>query len=214
MNESTHSGPAYAVLSALGYLYIFFTGLFTRLRVAGTPDREAGIYATWHSGLAIMLYVMKGRNISALVSRSGDGEYVARVLRMFGFNTVRGSTSRGAAQSVMKLVEQGQRGFHLAITPDGPRGPARKVQPGVVYLAQKTGLPVLPLGVGLSRKITFNSWDKFELPLPFGRAAVVYGEPLKIEEGDRLEEKAAELEAVLNRLNEEARLLAAGNSLQ
>jgi len=207
MNESIHSSPAHAVLSALGWLYLRFTGATTRIRIANAADGRRVIYASWHSQLALMLYVLRDRGIFALVSRSKDGEYVARILRSFGFNTVRGSTSRGAAQSVMELVERGRQGFPLAITPDGPRGPKHKVQQGVVYMSQKTGMEILPVGVGLSRKIVFNSWDNFELPLPFGKAAVVYGEPIKVSENDRLEAKAAELEEALNALNEKARLL-------
>jgi hypothetical protein len=207
MNESTRSGPAHAVLSALGYLYLRAAGSATRIRVFNAPAGTAGIYASWHCRLAIMLYVLRDKGIFALVSRSKDGEYVSRMLGKFGFNTVRGSTSRGAARSVLKLIECGLRGFPLAITPDGPRGPKGKVQQGVVYLAQKTGLPILPLGVCLSNRIVFNSWDNFEFPLPFGKAAVIYGEPIKVSENDRLDEKAVELEAVLNSLDERARLL-------
>ena len=129
------------------------------------------------------------------------------MLRKFGHNTVRGSTSRGAAQSLMELIERAALGFPVAITPDGPKGPKGKVQQGVIYLAQKTGMEILPVGVGLSRKITFNSWDSFELPLPFGRAAVVYGNPISVRETDSMEAKAAELEKALDSLKPEAREL-------
>jgi len=198
MNESIHSSPLHRLVSTLGYLYISFTGATTRIRTQNQPQVPNVIYASWHSHLAFMLYVLRGKDISGLVSRSKDGEYAARLLRKFGFNTVRGSTSRGAAQSVMELIDCGRRGLPLAITPDGPKGPRRKVQQGVVYLAQKTGMEILPVGVRLSNKITFNSWDNFEFPLPFGKAAVIYGAPIKVAENDRLETKAAELEEALN----------------
>jgi hypothetical protein len=168
------------------------------------PDKRDLIYACWHSQLALMLYTLRGRDIAALVSRSADGEYAARVLRKFAFNTVRGSTSRGAAQSVIELIDRGRQGFPLAITPDGPKGPKRKVQQGVIYLALKTGMPIMPVGVGLGKKITLNSWDNFELPLPFGKAEIIYGEPIQVSESDSLKAKAQELEASLNALCEQA----------
>ena len=198
MNESIHSTPLHSLVSSLGHLYISFTGATTRIRTENRPEAADVIYASWHSQLAFMLYVLRNRDISGLVSRSRDGEYAARLLRKFGFNTVRGSTSRAAAQSLMELIDRGRRGFPLAITPDGPKGPNRKVQQGVIYLAQKTGMAIMPVGVRLSSKLTFNSLDNFEFPLPFGKATVVYGAPIKVAEGDHLEAKAAELEAALN----------------
>jgi hypothetical protein len=191
-----------------------FTGATTRIDIRrpceiggrqAEPLKPGIIYAAWHSQLAILLYVLRGKGILGLVSRSSDGEYAARVLRKFGFNTVRGSTSRGAAQSVMELIERADQGFHMAITPDGPKGPKRKVQQGVIYLAQKTGMGILPVGVALSRKITFDSWDNFELPLPFGKAAVVYGNPIMVGDGDPLHAKAMELEETINALGDQAR---------
>ncbi len=198
MNESIYSSPLHSLVSSLGHLYITFAGATTRISTQNQPEAPNVIYASWHSQLAFMLYILRNKDISGLVSRSKDGEYAARLLRKFGFNTVRGSTSRGAAQSVMELIDRGRRGFPLAITPDGPKGPNRKVQQGVIYLAQKTGMAIMPVGVRLSSKLTFNSWDNFEFPLPFGTATVIYGAPVKVAESDQLEAKAAELEAALN----------------
>jgi len=198
MNESIHSSPLRRFLSSLGYLYISFAGATTRISTRGKPGSNNFIYAAWHSQLAFMLYALRNRGISGLVSRSKDGEYAALLLRKFGFNTIRGSTSRGAAQSVMEMIDLGRQGLPLALTPDGPKGPKRKAQQGVIYLAQKTGMEILPVGVRLSNKVTFNSWDNFELPLPFGKAEVVYGAPIKVGEDDQLEAKGRELEEALN----------------
>ena len=207
MNEVTHSGFKHSMLSFLAHLYISFTGATTRIDTRVTPGMNGVIYAAWHSQMALLLYTLRGKGISALVSRSADGEYAARVLRKFGFNTVRGSSSRGGAQSVMELVERGLHGFPLAITPDGPKGPKRRAQHGIIYLAQKTGMAILPIGVGLSSRIVLNSWDNFELPLPFGKAEIVYGEPIKVSESDPLEAKAKELEDSLNSLCDRARAM-------
>ncbi len=130
MNEVTHSGFKHAFLSSLAHLYIAFTGATTRINTRSMPGTGGFIHAAWHSQMALLLYALRGRGISALVSRSADGEYAARVLRKFGFNTVRGSSSRGGVQSVMELVDRGRQGFPLAITPDGPRGPKRRGSTG------------------------------------------------------------------------------------
>lgn len=205
MNESTRSGPLHSILPFLAWLYIKFTGAATRIRISGRPEGAGFIYALWHSHLAFILYAHRGMGISALVSKSSDGEYIARILRRFGYNTVRGSTSRGAFQSLKELIELASAGSPVGITPDGPRGPKGKVQQGVIYLAQKTGMKILPLGVGLSNKFTFNSWDNFELPLPFGKAALVYGTPISVGEADSIQAKSAELEQALNSLELKAR---------
>ena len=181
-----------------------FTGITTRVRLKNRPEKNNFIYAVWHAQLAFMLDSHRGMGLSALVSRSADGEYLARILRKFGHNTVRGSTSRGASQALMELIERAAGGFSVAITPDGPKGPKEKVQQGVIYLAQKTGMRILPAAISLSNKITFNSWDNFELPLPFGKAVMVYGDPISVSETDLMPAKSAELENVLNALKTEA----------
>ncbi len=207
MNESTHSGPLHSILPFLAHLYLKFTGATTRISSKNKPKNAALIYALWHSQLAFMLYAHREMGMSVLVSKSADGEYVSRILRKFGYNTVRGSTSRGALQSLMQLIERAAAGFPVAITPDGPKGPKGKVQQGVIYVAQKTGMKILPAGLYLSNKITFNSWDNFELPLPFGKAVIVYGEQIAVSETDSIADKAAELEYALNSAAREAREL-------
>ena len=204
MNESTHSSPLHTIIPFLAHLYIMFTGITTRVRLKNQPEETNFIYAVWHSQLAFMLYSHRGMGMSALVSRSADGEYLARILRKFGHNTIRGSTTRGASQALMELIERAAGGFSVAITPDGPKGPKGKVQHGVIYLAQKTGMKILPAAIGLSNKITFNSWDNFEVPLPFGKASIVYNNPISVSESDSIPVKAAELEKALNELKTEA----------
>ena len=210
MNESTHSSPLHSILPFLAHLYLMFTGLTTRIKSRNKPEKTNFIYALWHSQLAFMLYTHRNMGISVLVSKSADGEYAARMLRRFGQNTVRGSTSRGASQSLMELIERAARRLPVGITPDGPKGPKGKVQQGIIYLAQKTGMEILPVGVGLSNKVTFNSWDNFELPLPFGKAALVYGKPITVAENDSIPAKTAELEQALNSIEREARELLKG----
>ena len=167
--------------------------------------KKKGIFAVWHSQLVVTTFCHKDMNICGLVSKSKDGEYLARMLNNFGFKTVRGSTSSGATRSLLKLIVYGKKGFSIAITPDGPKGPKHKVQNGVIFLAQKTGLPVIPMGTALSKKIIFNSWDKFQLPLPFAKAAIVYDKPFFVAPSDDINTKAKELEDILNRMTLQAK---------
>ena len=108
------------------------------------------------------------------------------------------------------MVDILRSGRDVGITPDGPKGPARRVKPGVLRVAQLSGCPVVPIGNALSRRLELaRAWDRFHVPLPFGRAAVVYGEPLEVGPSDDLEAKARELEVELDRVTEAADRLVA-----
>ncbi|GAB6099446.1 lysophospholipid acyltransferase family protein [Halanaerocella petrolearia] len=140
------------------------------------------IFATWHGLLWLPIYHLRDQGHVALASQSNDGEYISRVLDKFGWDVVRGSTSRGGARSLLKLVKKLKAGKNIAITPDGPRGPRHEVKSGILYLAQKTDSIIVPLGVAFNKKKVFASWDQFELPYPFAKGAFVYGKPLEVTE--------------------------------
>src|SRR5262245_34186120 len=118
--------------------------------------------------------------MAAMVSASRDGALLARILERFGVEPVRGSTSRRGPQALRELTAWGERGFDLAITPDGPRGPGYIVQEGVMALAQLTGLPIVPVSYHLSLKFRPRSWDRFQVPLPFARCAISIGEAVRV----------------------------------
>lgn len=146
------------------------------------------IFCVWHNRLALSLVVyeiiVRGadpqRHLAALVSASRDGGLLARVLELFGVEPVRGSSSRRGAQALLELTTLGQKGLDLAITPDGPRGPCYRVQEGVIAVAQLTGLAIVPVVINYSRKVTFKSWDRFQVPLPFARGDIFLGEPIMV----------------------------------
>ena len=168
------------------------------------------IICVWHNRLAYAMYAYRdsikpvsGRRLAAMVSASKDGAFLVEILRAFGIEPVRGSTSRRGRQALLELSRQMKAGLHLAITPDGPRGPCYEIQDGILSLAQVTGLPIIPLGCASRRKLRFKSWDRFQLPLPFTRCDIVYGEPLqvprKLDEAERdkiREELKHRLEAI------------------
>lgn len=140
------------------------------------------IFAFWHGHLWFPVYYWQDRGYVGLASESRDGEYISRILRRFGWQVVRGSTSRGGARSIIKLIRRLQKGKAVVITPDGPTGPRHEVKSGVVYLAQKTESAIVPVGISFSRRKVFSSWDKFELPWPFAKAGLVYGSPIQVTE--------------------------------
>jgi hypothetical protein len=153
------------------------------------------------------LYHYRGSGGNILVSRSDDGEIIARVMKLFGFKIVRGSKSGGGLRAFHELSRTLKNGEHAAVTPDGPRGPGYRAHEGVIALAGRTGCPILPMTNAFRRKKTFQSWDRFILPCPFTRGVVVYGEPLFVpREADLrdLEAKRLELENRLNEITERA----------
>ena len=140
------------------------------------------IFCLWHNRLAISMLVHRRypRKLAALVSASKDGALLAAVLGMFGVEQVRGSSSRRGPQALLELASRAERGYDLAVTPDGPRGPRYVVQKGVISLAQVTGLPIIPVTCNTNRKISLKSWDGFQIPLPFSRCELILNEPMLV----------------------------------
>lgn len=213
MNELLYkNSPAHAALSFLAWLYMQLVGRTSRINIKGRKHDGPAAYALWHRQEVLMIYLHRGMNLCGMVSKSKDGEYMARILLRFGFSFVRGSTSSGSAMALRGLIKAARDGYSIAITPDGPKGPIFKAQPGLVLTAQKAGIPIVPAACALSRKLVLRSWDKYQFPLPFGRIEAVYGEPIFISPADSVASKVLELENSLNALTEEAeKLLAAGN---
>lgn len=170
---------------------------------------ERYIVTLWHATLLPLSYVHRNEGATVLVSRHGDGELIVRVLLELGFQVARGSTTRGGPAGLRELVRVARAGtVDLSITPDGPKGPARKAQPGVAYLSALTGFPILPLALVADRAWRFNSWDRFQVPRPFTRIAVVAGEPIQVPRGDlpdRLDDVLRSFEAEMEKAEERAR---------
>jgi lysophospholipid acyltransferase (LPLAT)-like uncharacterized protein len=146
------------------------------------------IYCIWHNRLVLSMIAYSGyvqpRNstpgLAALVSASKDGGFLAAILERFQVAPVRGSSSRRGPQALLELTTWAERGYDLGITPDGPRGPRYVMQDGVMSLAQVTGLPIIPFSYRLGWKIRVNSWDQFQIPLPFSRCEMYLGQPVLV----------------------------------
>lgn len=147
------------------------------------PDHSRGhgpgLHAFWHEGILALTSTVYRNPVYVLISQHADGELIAQVIKLMNLKTVRGSTTRGGGQAVVELLAKA-KDAHLAITPDGPKGPRRQVQRGLVFLASRSGLPIIPYGIAFSRAWRARSWDRFAVPLPFSTIYGVAGPALAV----------------------------------
>jgi lysophospholipid acyltransferase (LPLAT)-like uncharacterized protein len=170
------------VTATLRYQWTDRSGYFDQ----GAPG--PAIYCVWHNRLALSMVIyygyIKKRNhtpgLAALVSASKDGAFLAAILECFGVHPVRGSSSRRGPQALLELTSWAERGYDLAITPDGPRGPRYVVQEGIMALAQVTGFVIVPVSFSTRWKLQVKSWDRFQIPLPFSRCEMTFGKPVQV----------------------------------
>ena len=206
-----------AAIGAVGYPALQLLGRTWRFRVNGAEhlDRihQSGrqpVMALWHGRILPAVYYFRHRDIVVITSDNFDGEWTARIIHRFGYTTARGSTSRNAARAALAARRRMQEGRAVGVTVDGPRGPALVAQPGAVWLAKVSGNPILPFHLEAASHWTAPSWDATQIPLPFSRIAVVFGEPLEVpaDAGDaRLEQARVDLERALMALGPQARAL-------
>lgn len=196
------------VLSVLAYLLVRLLNATYRIdhvgseRLASTPQY---ILAFWHAHLLPILGRARWRRpITVMVSRSEDGELIARVLGLFGVASARGSSSRGGGVALREMIRVARQGKNIVFTPDGPRGPARVAKEGVVYAAQATGLPVVPIAYAGRRKKVLRSWDAMVIPAPFAKGTLVYGEPILVPRDGDVAEWRTLIETRLNEVAAEA----------
>lgn len=147
------------------------------LRREGTPI----VFALWHGDLLPLLYHHRGEGVSVLISEHRDGELIARVAEALGFRTVRGSTSRGASRALVGLSRELAEGHDVAITPDGPRGPARSFAPGALIAAQRAHAPIIAVGLATKSAWYLGTWDRFVIPRPFAKVRIAYSDPVVLD---------------------------------
>jgi lysophospholipid acyltransferase (LPLAT)-like uncharacterized protein len=164
------------------------------------------IYAFWHEFMLLPACRFGRLGVHVLISGHADGELIAELIRHLGFRAVRGSTTRGGVRVVREILGL-KSDTHLAVTPDGPRGPRRRVQPGLIYLSSRLGLPIVPAGFGYERPWRMKSWDRFVVPRPFTRARCVTCDPILVPphaERDLLEHYRVYVEQRLLEVTEQA----------
>jgi len=179
-----------AAIAAVGYPLVALLGSTLRWRVEGLQHYDAivrsgrqPVWGFWHGRILTATYYFRRRGIVVITSENFDGEWIARIIKRFGYGTARGSSSRGARKATLQLVKALRAGRPVAFTLDGPRGPARIAQPGAVWLAGATGHPLLPLHLEASRCWTMKSWDRTQIPKPFSRVALVVEAPIDVAPG-------------------------------
>jgi lysophospholipid acyltransferase (LPLAT)-like uncharacterized protein len=196
------AGGIRAWMSTLDYRALFFDPAVDSIY----PSARPRIYVFWHEYLLMPLYLRGNCNLTMLLSKHRDADILYRLAYHMGFECVRGSTYGGATEALLELSRKGQH-MHMAITPDGPRGPRRRLAQGPVFLASRLQLPIVPFGMGVDRPWRARSWDRFVLPRPGSRARAVVGPEIMIPAGlDRaeLELRRQGVEGLLNDLTAEA----------
>lgn len=175
----------------LGALLVRALAATWRIRVIGDAglraEREAEravIITLWHGQMLPLLYQHRGEGVAVLISEHRDGEIIARIASALGHRTVRGSTTRGAGRALLSMVRQVESGQDIAVTPDGPRGPAKSFAPGALIVAQRTGAAIIPATVVARSAWRLRSWDRFMIPRPFARVVISYGAAAHVSVGD------------------------------
>ena len=208
-----------AAISILGYRLAATLGATLKWRVEGLEhyDRvvlggHQPIMAFWHGRILPATIYFKRRGIVVITSENFDGQWIAGIIERFGYETARGSTSRGGRKALIQMMRDMEAGKPTGFTLDGPRGPARVAQAGAVWLSKATGNPVLPFHLEADRHWTINSWDRTQIPKPFSTVSLVVGEPFTVPadaDDDGIEAARRELEERLQGLEVRAVALAA-----
>jgi len=200
------------LVEALGATYYWRESGVAHLHEVAEQGRQP-ILALWHGRILTATLYFRDRGIVAMTSENFDGEWVARLMRRFGYHAARGSTSRGGAKALAQLRREMAGGYPSAFTVDGPRGPARVAQPGAAWLASASGHPIVPFHIEADRFWTVRSWDSHQVPKPGATLGVAIGAPIDVPSGaddEAIEAGREAVQAALVALEVEARALVGG----
>jgi lysophospholipid acyltransferase (LPLAT)-like uncharacterized protein len=183
-----------------GAAFLLLLKLTLRIKVReGQYPATPVIFVFWHRNLLPLLLQHTYQNAGVLISSSFDGELIAGPAQILGYQPVRGSSTRGGDQAFRGMLKLAKE-HSLGITPDGPKGPAEIVKEGACFLGYLTGLPIIPIGVRISREWLFSSWDKFRVPKPFALVELYYGEAISIQQKTEIEQAGMQLQTALKKL--------------
>jgi lysophospholipid acyltransferase (LPLAT)-like uncharacterized protein len=209
------------VLPPIVYVFLLLLGRTMSIRhvnreVLGRlgENGQAAIVCFWHGRLLAMPFAYEKQPAKVLISRHGDGEFIARVMKYFGLGSVRGSYKKVSISSLREILSELKQGTTIGITPDGPKGPRYHVKPGIVEIARLTHSPIVPVTYGASRNWAASSWDRFLVPYPFSRVIFLWGDPIHVAadaSADVIERTRQELEERLVSLTEAADRMACGD---
>lgn len=182
--------------------------LFCTYRVQLEGDREnpafnvasSAVFACWHNRVIFgvpQLPLLLRQQLSLLISASRDGEYISTLAKMFHFNVVRGSSSRGGVAALLALKREIKQNRSLIITVDGPRGPRYCVHSGIIALAALTDSPIIPLCCNFSHYLELKSWDRMQIPLPFAKITMTFGQPIRVDSFSNPEKNCEQIRKAL-----------------
>lgn len=207
-------GLLWFLTSWIGPILIYLLGMTLKIEWVGKEnlnsikkEKKSVIYAFWHGRMLIFTYSHRKQKIHVLISQHRDGEYIARIIHRLGFVSVRGSTTRGGPKAIFEICEKTASGHDVAITPDGPKGPGFEVHPGIILIAQRSGMPIVPITNSARHRWNLSTWDSFLIPQPFSKAVIMLGKPMYVSSestSEELEEKRMELEKQLSELTQKA----------
>jgi len=166
------------------------------------PSSGKCIYMFWHRNLLILALHRMEESIAVVISPSLDGELIAGPVTELGYIPVRGSSSKQGSKALRQMIELSKE-HQLAITPDGPKGPPKRIHPGVIQIAYFAKVPIIPVVADASREWVFSSWDKFRVPKPFAKIKVIYGEPVFVTDKYDFEQVKTLLKRQMEELEQE-----------
>jgi hypothetical protein len=175
---------------AAGYIWLVYrTGRWQVINGAAPhalmTEGKPFILAFWHGRLLMMpISVQRQTKVNVMISHHGDGEIIARTIKHWGLDSIRGSATKGAAAAIKQMLKALKRGEVAVITPDGPRGPRMRAQDGVVRLAALSGMPVFPVSFSTARGKILGSWDRFLVAAPFSRGVITWGDAIHVPRQD------------------------------
>ncbi len=186
-------------------LLVMILGLTFRFRINQAKPNFLVIYAFWHRDMIPLLYLRKFEKNVILISTSKDGELIAGPAQALGYKTARGSSRRNGSAGFREMIKLAKK-HSLAITPDGPKGPRKKIKKGLLHLAYVTGLPIIPVAVDIEWEKVFDSWDRFRFPYPFTRINLSYGKQIHIKTKMEIEPGIELVQKAMNELEEKNKL--------
>jgi lysophospholipid acyltransferase (LPLAT)-like uncharacterized protein len=193
-----------------GFLYYLVRAVCATLRfeMRNLPaDHAKLIFCGWHGRSFAFSGYFRKRGWYVIISHSSDGDMQNYIFSRLGYKIIRGSTGRGGVRAAKEAITALEDGGTMAMTPDGPRGPSGVVQGGVMLMARKSGAGLIPVGIAARPRVVAKSWDKYNVPVPFSKCLMIFGEPLYVSPKateEEVEQVRLNLESEIHRLEKQA----------